>query len=83
MPPDRMLEHREIPPDTCRFKVYDAKNAYFVVKYAASSLILTLSKFRLLRIFNVLVRALCGEQGNALMGTFFSAWIFHLHRFFV
>ena len=83
MSPDRMLEHRKIPPGTCRFKFYDAKNAYFAVKYAASSLMLALSKFRLLRKFNVFIRALRGEQGNAWMGTFFSAWIFHLYRFFV
>ena len=73
MSPDRMLEHRKIPPGTCKFKFYDAKNAYFAVKYAAGSLVLALSKFRLLRKFKVFIRALRGEQGNAWMGIFFSA----------
>ena len=83
MSPDRMLEHRKIPPGTTKFKFFDAKNAYFAVRYAKSSLKLALSQFRLLRKIKVLVRALRGEQGNAWMGTFFSAWIFTLYRFFV
>ena len=83
MSPDRMLEHRKIPPSITKFKFFDAKNAYFAVHYAKSSLKLALSTFRPLRKFKVYVRALRGEQGNAWMGTFFSAWIFTLYRFFV
>jgi hypothetical protein len=54
MSPDRTLEHRlhrKIPPGTTKFKFFDAKNAYFAVKYAKSSLKLALSQFRLMRNF--------------------------------
>ena len=81
--PDRMTEYRKIPHNTKCFKKHDASDAYHAVDLAAESCDLCVSKCRLLGHITVLLRALCGSQGNAWMGTFFPAWIAFCYSFFL
>jgi hypothetical protein len=81
--PDRMTEYRKIPHGTKFFKKHDVHDAYHAVDLHDDSKNLCVSKCRLLGRIIVLLRALCGSQGNAWMGTFFPAWIAYCYNFFL
>ena len=81
--PDRMTEYRKIPNGTKFFKKHDVHDAYHAVDLHDASKNLCVSKCRLLGRIIVLLRALCGSQGNAWMGTFFPAWIAYCYNFFL
>lgn len=81
--PDRMTEYRKIPHNTTHFKKHDASDAYHAVDLEGDTCDLCVSKCRLLGRIIVFLRALCGSQGNAWMGTFFPAWIAYCYSFFL
>jgi len=81
--PDRSTVFEMVPVDTTHFKKYDAKDAYHTVELTARTADLSVSRCRLMRKIEFLLRSLRGSQGNAAMGTFFPAWSYSGNCFFL
>ena len=81
--PGRMVANESIPKGTTHFKKHDSSNAYHSVVLTSEAADMSVCKARLVRKIEVLLRCLCGSQGQAAMGTFYPAWSNHGNCFFV
>jgi hypothetical protein len=80
--PDRSTAHESIPPGTTHFKKHDSSNAYHSVVLTGRTADLSVCRARLARKIEILLRCLCGSQGQAAMGTFYPAWSAYGNCFF-